>query len=68
MSTKKQLFILFSLIILAACSSFPKHNQDPNKDNPMVFNKELKECQEEYPATNSGLYVRQWEGCMMLKG
>jgi hypothetical protein len=54
--------------LIAACSSFPRKNQDPNKNNATTFNKDLKECQEDYPEAGSGVHIRQWENCMNLKG
>jgi outer membrane biogenesis lipoprotein LolB len=59
---------LLAFFLLLGCSSFPKKNQDPNKDNPATFNKDLKECKEDYPEAGSGVHVRQWENCMNLKG
>ena len=51
-----------------ACATIPDQNQDPTKNNRATFRKDLKECQEDYPETGSGVHVRQWEGCMKLKG
>jgi hypothetical protein len=53
---------------LTACSSLPDANRDPLKNNRATFNQDLKECQEDYPETSSGTHIRQWEGCMKLKG
>jgi len=51
-----------------ACATIPDQNQDPTKNNRATFRKDLKECQEDYPEAGSGVHVRQWEGCMKLKG
>jgi hypothetical protein len=51
-----------------ACASIPDKNQDPSKNNQATFSKDLKECKEDYPESGSGVHVRQWEGCMNLKG
>jgi hypothetical protein len=54
--------------MLLACTAIPDKNQDPVKNNAMTFSKDLKECKEDYPVAGSGVHVRQWEGCMNLKG
>jgi starvation-inducible outer membrane lipoprotein len=64
----KLVSLFWVCLMIAACSSFPKKNQDPNKDNAVTFKKDLKECQEDYPELGSGIHVRQWESCMNLKG
>ena len=51
-----------------ACAAIPDQNQDPTKNNRATFRKDLKECQEDYPEAGSGVHVRQWVGCMKLKG
>lgn len=53
---------------LTACVSFPSENQDPAKNNKATYNKDLKECREDYPESGSGTHLRQWMGCMQLKG
>ncbi len=53
---------------LSACASIPETNQDPAKNNLATFRKDLKECKEDYPEAGSGVHIRQWEGCMNLKG
>jgi hypothetical protein len=53
---------------LISCVSFPSVNQDPSKDNKATYNKELSECQEDYPEAGSGVHLRQWVNCMKLKG
>ena len=55
-------------IAVGGCSSFPSENPDPAKNNKATYNKELKECQEDYPEAASGAYIRQWLSCMKLKG
>lgn len=51
-----------------ACSMFSEHNLDPSKNNQASFRKDLRECKEDYPEMGSGVHVRQWQGCMQLKG
>lgn len=51
-----------------ACTSFPSENQDPVKNNKATYNRDLKECKEDYPEAGSGVHVRQWINCMKLKG
>jgi starvation-inducible outer membrane lipoprotein len=57
-----------SLMMLAACVSIPEKNQDPSKNNAATFRKDLRECKEDYPEAGSGVHLRQWQGCMNLKG
>ena len=59
---------LLSAIGLISCASFPSENQDPVKNNKATYNKDLKECKEDYPEAPSGTHIRQWIGCMKLKG
>jgi len=67
-----QLKYCFSSLLLVmsfiACSSFPSENQDPSKNNKVTYNKDLKECKEDYPESGSGVHIRQWINCMKLKG
>lgn len=55
-------------LALISCVSIPSENPDPAKNNKASYNKELRECQEDYPETGSGSHIRQWAGCMKLKG
>jgi hypothetical protein len=59
--------VLMSLM-LGACVSMPTENQDPNKNNRAIYRKDLRDCQEAYPESGSGVHLRQWVGCMELKG
>jgi hypothetical protein len=70
LNTRLLAFLLaaFGVIVSAGCSSFPSENPDPAKNNKATYNKELKECQEDYPEAASGAYIRQWISCMRLKG
>ena len=54
--------------LIAACSAIPDKNQDPTKNNVATFRTDWKECREDYPEQGSGIHIRQWEGCMNLKG
>jgi hypothetical protein len=60
--------LLATLLCLIACSVIPNQNQDPRKNNRDTFRKDLQESQEDYPEISSGLHLRQWQGCMNLKG
>jgi len=63
--------LLFSVLIgmfVVACAGFPDENVDPAKNNKANYNKDLKECREDYPEQGSGVHYRQWIGCMKLKG
>jgi hypothetical protein len=62
------LFWVAIIACLTACVSMPDTNQDPVKNNLANFRKDFKECREDYPESGSGAHVRQWEGCMNLKG
>ena len=55
-------------VLIAGCVSFPDQNQDPSKNNKAIYNKDLKECKEDYPESGSGVHIRQWINCMKLKG
>ena len=59
---------LLCISILISCTSFPSENQDPAKNNKVTYNKDMKECKEDYPETPSGTHIRQWINCMNLKG
>ena len=56
------------VLALASCISIPSENPDPAKNNKATYNKELRECQEDYPEVGSGVHIRQWANCMKLKG
>ena len=58
----------FLTILIISCASFPSENQDPSKNNKLTYNKDLKECQEDYPEVGSGVHIHQWIHCMKLKG
>ncbi len=63
--------LIFTVLVgmnLVACESFPTENSDPAKNNKVIYKKDLKECQEDYPEMGSGVHYRQWIGCMKLKG
>ena len=70
MDSKRKILSLFILVAtgLVACTSFPSENQDPTKNNKATYNKDLKECKEDYPEAGSGVHIRQWINCMRLKG
>lgn len=53
---------------LIGCVSLPTVNQDSSKNNKVAYNKDLRECQEDYPEISSGAHAKQWIGCMNLKG
>ena len=64
-----QAFWIISMLgMLIACSSLPSENQDPAKNNKATYNKDLRDCQEDYPEAGSGVHIRQWINCMNLKG
>ena len=57
------------VITLLACSG-PRLNQniDPSRSNPITYRQDLRECQEDYPEVDSGVYLKERMGCMSLKG
>jgi hypothetical protein len=61
-------FTAFMAVNLTSCASLPTENQDPAKNNKATYNKDLRECKEDYPELGSGAHIRQWVGCMKLKG
>ena len=60
--------LLVFVLSVAACATFPSENQNPAKNNKATYNRDLKECQEDYPEVGSGVHIRQWINCMKLKG
>jgi len=64
----KYLLILLIPGILAACAGMPSENSDPSKNNKAQWRKDLTECKEDYPELGSGVHIKQWIGCMNLKG
>ena len=70
MHARRGNILLFFLVTagLFACVSMPSENQDPAKNNKATYNKDLKECKEDYPESGSGVHIRQWINCMKLKG
>ena len=62
------LIAAMGILAIVGCSSFPSENPDPARNNKVAYNKDLKECQEDYPEAASGAYIRQWISCMKLKG
>ena len=62
------LAVLVVVYAISACSSFPSENRDPSRNNKAAYNKDLKECKEDYPESGSGVHIRQWINCMKLKG
>ena len=66
--TRLILMISFSVLTISACATFPSENHDPAKNNKETYNKDLKECKEDYQEIPSGIHIRQWIGCMKLKG
>ena len=61
------LFLIVGFI-LSACGGIPNKNVDQTKNNQATFRKDLRECQQDYPEAASGVHIRQWQGCMELKG
>ena len=57
-----------SSLALLSCSGMPDQNQDPAKNNRTSYRKDMQECKEVYPESASGAYLKQWDGCMRLKG
>ena len=62
------LFMVLLGAIVCACGAIPDKNIDPAKNNVANFRKDWKECREDYPEQGSGVHIRQWQGCMELKG
>ena len=60
--------VISMLGMMISCANFPSVNQDPAKNNKTTYNKDLRDCQEDYPEAGSGVHIRQWINCMNLKG
>ena len=54
--------------LVVSCASFPNVNDDPSKNNEVTYNKDMKDCKEDYPEAGSGVHIKQWISCMNLKG
>lgn len=61
-------FILLVSTLVSCTTGFPSENSDPVKNNKAAYNKDLKECKEDYPEAGSGVHIKQWISCMNLKG
>lgn len=61
------IYAVFALALLA-CTSFPDQNQDPAKNNPVTYRQDLKDCKDVYSEAGSDVHLKQWDGCMRLKG
>jgi hypothetical protein len=59
---------ILTVLGIVGCASLPTENLDPAKNNKATYNKDFKECKEDYPEAGSGVHIRQWIGCMNLKG
>jgi hypothetical protein len=59
---------LLSFFLAACVTSFPNVNDDPSKNNKETYNKDMKDCKEDYPEAGSGIHIKQWISCMNLKG
>ena len=66
--SKTWIFILLAMILVSCSTGFPSENRDPTKNNKVAYNKDLKECKEDYPEAGSGVHIKQWISCMNLKG
>jgi len=66
--TSKYFLICLIPVILAACVGMPSENSDSSKNNKTQWRKDLTECKEDYPELSSGVHIKQWVGCMNLKG
>ncbi|QWE20909.1 hypothetical protein [Polynucleobacter sp. AP-Kolm-20A-A1] len=60
-------YVIF-LLALISCIGVPDQNEDPAKNNRATYRQDLKECNEVYPETGSGVHLKQRDGCMRLKG
>ncbi|MBU3625060.1 hypothetical protein ICN48_02235 [Polynucleobacter sp. JS-Safj-400b-B2] len=67
-NTTLKIVCLLVTVGVIGCVSMPTENQDPAKNNRATYNKDLKECKEDYPEVGSGVHIRQWVNCMKLKG
>jgi hypothetical protein len=59
--------LLLSLALFS-CSSYPKVNEDPAKNNKTAFQRDALDCAQSYPEAESGVHIRQRINCMNLKG
>ena len=49
-------------------STLSYQNLDLSKNQSAAFRRDFLECRQDYPETASGVHIRQWQGCMSMKG
>jgi hypothetical protein len=60
--------VMLLCVLVVSCASFPTVNDDPSKNNKVTYNKDIKDCKEDYPEVGSGVHIKQWISCMNMKG
>jgi len=64
---KCMLGLIFGLVLFN-CTSYPKVNLDPAKNNKSTFENDALDCAKAYPEVDAGVQIKQRIGCMNLKG
>jgi predicted small lipoprotein YifL len=67
MSAGKSFAVIMALA-LTACGGFPTTHPDAAKNNPAIYQGDMKDCTQSYPETPDGVYLKQRINCMKLKG
>ena len=60
--------LLFIGLILGACGGFPTTHPDPAKNNSVNYKNDVKDCEQSYPETPDGVYLKRRIACLQLKG
>jgi hypothetical protein len=53
---------------LFACTTYPLVNEDPAKNTPAIYQRDILNCNRAYPENSSGTFIKQRIGCMNLNG
>ena len=55
-------------LLLPACATKAPVNTDPSQNNPASYKRDLADCKEAYPGSNTGIEIKERLACMKLKG
>ena len=61
------ILLVFGLL-LSGCATKALVNTDPSQNNPATYKRDLADCKEAYPGSNTGIEIKERLACMRLKG
>ena len=61
-------FYLSFGFLLSGCATKAPVNTDPSQNNPATYKRDLADCKEAYPGSNTGIEIKERLACMRLKG